>query len=347
MARKKKQDDDYPGELRATLGPDTVFKEAPVAESPTVPLTKDIPSLERDPLASDADVCECHHARGRHRGGKDDCEGHGSGQPCDTRCTFFLLALGAAADHPAATFEPEPEASVETPAQQKAEEPRPEPVAVDDKDLYPRAPADLDIDKLTKVKRQITTELDDAARAEMGGKLADLVVELADERAAADKTRKALKAAEKAIEERITRAAEAFHTGSLRVDVECFELPNVKDGRVEIYRLDNRVFLESRPFSNGEKESALAASLVQTEMFPAEETPIGANTMPTTPIAREHECKDCGHAQEFHGKDHRPDGCIVDGCPCRGFVPMDPVAEEPTPEEIEAAGEDEEGSKAA
>ena len=332
MARKKKQDDDYPGELRATLGPDTVFKEAPAAAQEEHP----------DPLASDADVCECHHARGRHRGGKDDCEGNGS-EPCDTRCTFFLLALGDVADAPAATSEPEPAASGETPAETPAEEPRPEPVAVDDKDLLPKAPADIDVTKLGRTTREVSTPLSAADTAQLGMKLADANTALNKHNDDAARTRKALKEEEARLQKEIDSITKQIHEGVRTSVVLCFELPNPDAKRVEMYTLDEREFVGSRPMSEGEYESARQIALFPDT--PGSETPIGADTMPTTPIPIEAECAECGHAQEHHGKDHRPDGCIVDGCPCRGFVALvvhEPPADEPTPEEVAEASEDSE-----
>ena len=326
MARKKKQDDDYPGELRATLSPDTVFKEAPAAA----------PQEEHpDPLASDADVCECHHARGRHRGGKDDCEGNGS-EPCDTKCVFFLL------DIPNAPADPEPAASVETPAEPRPE-PVAEPVAVDDKDLLPKAPPDVDVSKLGRTTREVSTPLSAADTAQLGMKLADANTALNKHNDDAARTRKALKEEEARLQKEINDYTKQIHEGVRTSVVLCFELPNPDAKRVEMYTLDERTFVGSRPMSEGEYESAKQIALFPD--MPGAETPIGANTMPTTPIPVESECAECGHAQEFHGKDHRPEGCIVDGCPCRGFVPLpEPQAEEPTPEEIEAANESEEAA---
>lgn len=338
MARKKKPEMEVLSETGVTEITEPFLDEAPA------------PALQEehpDPLASDADVCECHHARGRHRGGKDDCEGNG--EPCDTKCTFFLLALGAVADAAA-----EPEASGETPA---AEEPRPEPVAVADSELYPKAPADLDPRTCSRTLERKTVKLDNEELADLALEMADASSALNDHVEHSASVRKSLKEQETRLQGTLDRLVERVKTCSKEIITEAFEVPNAKERRIEIYDLDTRAFIRSRPMSDSEHESAVQGNLFGDATPSADsETPIGTNTMPTTPIPIEAECAECGHAQEHHGKDHRPDGCIVDGCPCRGFVALvvpepPPPAEEPTPEEVAEASEDseeaEEGAKAA
>lgn len=297
---------------------------------------------EADPLASDADVCECHHARSRHRGGKDDCEGNGS-EPCDTRCTFFLLDL-----HETGGFGPEPAASADDDVidAEVPQEPRPEPVAVDDADLKPKAPADVDVTKLGRTTREVSIPLSDSDTAQLGMRLADANIALNKHVDDAAKTRKALKEEEARLQKDIDEITKQIREGVRTSVVLCFELPNPDAKRVEMYTLDEHTFVGSRPMSDSEHESAVQGNLFGDATPSADsETPIGTGTMDTTPIPIEAECAECGHAQEHHGKDHRPDGCIVDGCPCRGFVALvvpEPPADEPTPEEVAEASEESE-----
>jgi len=292
----------------------------------------DVDAPSPDPLANDEDVCECHHRRACHRAGKDDCLGSGlrAEEVCDSGCLAFRLDLDLAVYESGARDRSGEDAALETP--------KPPPVAVDDKDLLPRVADDLDISGLTRVKHTITTHLDTEARARVGGLLADLVQEKAAYIEQAKETRKTLKRGEDELQAELDKAAREYHEGVSTTEVEAFEWPNIEGLRVEVYRLDNREFIKSRPFNGGERESALASRLKQTELFEKEEKPIAAETMAPAPAKQTSAdvCAECGHQRINHpipkrNKNKMYGGCLAAACLCRAF--LEPTVE-PSPEEV-------------
>lgn len=306
------------GKAAAAQGLATVKGPAYVGSAP-------MPEPVADPFASDADVCECHHRRGCHRAGTNECIR--AEEVCDSGCLTFRLAPAEPAAEP--TVEP---AAAVAPAEPQdvpaAPEPRPAPVAVDDADLKPKAPADVDISKLGRCVREITVPLSVQENSTLGTRLADASQELTAHEAHMKSAASAMSKKKKELRAVVDELAKQIHERVKTVTVSCFKVPNIDADRMEIYTVDTRELVHTQPLTGPERTAAR-----QRDLFT--DLPMGAGTMPTGPIPVANECRECGHAERFHelkgrGK-KKTTACTVDRCPCRGFLPLEGAAVLPFP----------------
>lgn len=205
----------------------------------------------------------------------------------------------------------------------------------------------MDEERLNYHDRDLMVALTDAEKIDRGRQMANAHRELADVQEQHKMVKQQQKAREAEIEARISGLATSVSIGQEQRKVRCYEIADVENGRVRVFRADTETLVDTRALKMEERQTSIPGALTGG----GKEPDITGGPSNVFPIGGENIRAGCGHVTAFEGD---PSPALCRACKAAVESPDDippkqlEVIDEAEPaEEGEVASTDEGGAEPA